>query len=135
MVIVVVRWYIRNSKIDEFKETWIGMEPRFKDGLFRKLFSRPIDKPDEKYHSLDFESSHYTTYINVGIWRDITDFDKAIGSMIPGRSDHPAKDKEPNKKNKELIEVYDFEYKLRERIVMEVEKTRGGDWTLPVADF
>jgi hypothetical protein len=135
MVIVVVRWYIRNGQEDKFKATWEGMHPKFKDGLFREFFSKPVDEPNEKYHTLDFESKHYTTYINVGTWRDITDFDKAIGSMIPGRNEHPDRHINPAKENKELIEVYDFEYKLRERIVMEVEKMRGGDWNLPSANF
>lgn len=129
MVIVVVRWYIKNQEDEKFKSTWAGMHPKYKDGLFRELFSKPIDKPDPKYHTLDFESKHYTTYINVGIWRDIEDFDKAIGAMIPPRNKHPKND------NKELIEVFEFEYKLRERIVMEVEKMRGGDWNLPDVDF
>ncbi|HWK06234.1 MAG TPA: hypothetical protein VNS58_21485 [Puia sp.] len=135
MVIVVVRWYIRKDQEDKFVTTWEEMDPKFKDGLFREFFSKPIDEPNEKYHTLDFESQHYTTYINVGTWRDITDFDKAIGSMIPGRDKNPERDKNPKKKNKELIEVYDFEYKLRERIVMTVEKMRAGEWDLPPADF
>ena len=129
MVIVVVRWYIKNDEDDNFKATWAEMHPKYKDGLFRELFSKPIDKPDPKYHTLDFESKHYTTYINVGIWRSIDDFDAAIGSLIPPREKHPSKN------GKELIEVYDFEYKLRERIVMEVEKTRGGDYVLPKVDL
>lgn len=99
------------------------------------MFSKPIREPNEKYHTLDFESQHYTTYINVGLWRSIEDFDKAIGAMIPGRDKHPKRGEDPKKRNKELIEVYDFEYKLWERIVMEVEKMRGGDWKLPDADF
>jgi hypothetical protein len=129
MVIVVVRWYIRKGQEPKFRATWEGMNPNSKDGLFREFFSTPIDEPNEKYHTLDFESDHYTTFINVGTWRDLSDFDKAIGSMIPGR------DKHPSKENKELIEVYDFEYKLRERIVLEVEKIRAGAWDIPVANF
>jgi len=129
MVIVVVRWYIKTGEEEAFIATWEGMEPEYKEGLFREFFSKPIDKPNPKYHTLDFESKHYTTYINVGTWRDIIDFDKAIGSLIPNREKHPIK------RGKELIEVYDFEYKLRERIVMEVDRMRGGEWDLPPADF
>lgn len=135
MVIVVVRWYIRKDKIEEFKATWAGMTPISEDGLFREFFSTPTDEPNPKYHTLDFESDHYITYINVGTWRDLKDFDEAIGSMIPGRDKHPNSETDPKKKNKELIEVYDFEYKLRERIVLKVEQTRGGRWDLPEADL
>ncbi|MBK6731495.1 MAG: hypothetical protein IPG60_11245 [Bacteroidetes bacterium] len=131
MVIVIVRWYIKKEQDKKFKATWQGMNPKYKEGLFREFFSKPISKPDEKYHTLDVESKHYTTYINVGVWRKLDDFNKAIGSMIPGRT----KSKDPEKKNKELIEVFDFEFKLRERIVMNVERTRGGEWKLPPINF
>lgn len=51
--------------------------------------------------------------------------------MIPGRDKHT----DPEKPNKELIEVFDFEFKLRERIIIDVETTRGGEWNLPLADL
>ena len=63
------------------------------------------------------------------MWRELSDFDKAKGQLIPGRK---KSETEPNKEN---ISVFDFEFKLRERIVMDVEKTRGGTWTIPQADF
>ena len=101
------------------------MEPKIKTGLYREFISKPIDDVREKYHTLDMESTHYKTYINVGIWEDVKDFDRSIGDFILGRLPH---NKDPNK---ELMEIFDFEYKLRERIVMKVEETRGGDLTLP----
>jgi hypothetical protein len=129
--IVVVRWYIKQGQEEKFRATWIEMDPKFKDGLFREFFSKPVNAPDEKYHTLDLESQHYSTFINIGVWKSLSDFDRAIGSMIPGRDKHP----DFSKSNKELIEVFDFEFKLRERIVMDVETTRGGDWIPPSADF
>ncbi len=125
MVIVVVRWYIKKGKETEFKNIWITeMEPKLKQGLFREFFSQPVDTPNEKYHTLDFESLHYTTFINVGIWENVKAFDDAIGSFIPDREKHK------EKPNKELIEVFDFEFKLRERIVMNVVEDRVGNWPL-----
>ena len=78
MVIVIVRWYIKKEQDKKFKATWQGMNPKYKEGLFREFFSKPISKPDEKYHTLDVESKHYTTYINVGVWRKLDDFNKAV---------------------------------------------------------
>jgi hypothetical protein len=127
MVIVVVRWYIKTGRDQQFKDVWKDMNPENKEGLFREFFSKPTDILDEKYHTLDLESKHYTAYINVGIWRALKDFDNVIGSLIPGREKHP------DKSGKELIELFDFELKLRERIVMDVETTRGGKWMLPDA--
>jgi heme-degrading monooxygenase HmoA len=129
MVIVVVRWYIKIGFEEDFKSTWKNMSPRYKDGLFREFFSKSTEKQDLKYHTLDFESKHYTTYINVGIWRSLEDFENAIGEMIPSRDNHPVES------NKELIVVFNFEYKLRERIVMDVEKIKGGNWDIPTSDF
>src|SRR5258708_25054723 len=130
MVIVIVRWYIKDRQDDKFKSSWGNyMDPTIKDGLFREFFSKPVDVTEEKYHTLDVESKHYTTYINVGIWRDITDFERAIGSLIPNREPHKKKE------GKELIEVFDFEFKLRERIVMDVEEDRRGKWDLPPASI
>lgn len=65
--IVVVRWYIKPGREGEFKSTWVGMNPKSKDGLFREFFSKPVNAPDEKYHTLDLESSHYSTFINIGV--------------------------------------------------------------------
>lgn len=95
------------------------------------LSRQPVDLPDTKYHTLDFESKHYTSYINVGVWRTVEDFDNAINTKIPGR--RPLND--PKQANKDIIELFDFEFKLRERIVMNVEMVRAGDFTLPPADF
>ena len=126
MVIVIVKWYIITGKEDMFKQTWIDiMEPVIKKGLFREFFSKPIDSVKEKYHTLDVESSHYSTYINVGLWENVDAFDEAIGNFILGRKPH---DKDPQK---QFMEIYEFEYKLRERIVMTVEENRAGEWSLP----
>lgn len=131
MVIVIVRWYIKKGKEDNFKSIWIDkMEPELKDGLFREFFSKPVDVVNDKYHTLDVESLHYTTFINVGLWKDINAFDDAIGNFIPDR-EKPDIEKYPDKQNKEIIEVFDFEFKLRERIVMTVEEDRIGFWELP----
>src|SRR5437870_5486162 len=131
MVIVIVRWYIKKGKEDNFKSIRIeNMEPEIKEGLFREFFSKPVDVVNDKYHTLDVESLHYTTFINVGLWKDIKAFDDAIVSFIPDR-EKPDLEKFPEKHNKEIIEVFDFEFKLRERIVMAVKEDRVGFWELP----
>lgn len=131
MVVVIVKWYIRKGCEDEFKETWKGMKPNPDDGLFREFYSMPIedlDENSEKYQTLDLKSSNYSTYINVGVWRSIEDFDKAIGSMIPERQ-------ETTDLKKETIELYKFEFKLRERIVMNVKEIRAGQFPTPEPTF
>ncbi len=103
------------------------MEPENKIGLFREFFSTPIASVKEEYHTLDVESQHYTTFINIGIWESVEAFEEAIGCFILGRTPHKTDSQ------KRLLEIFDFEYKLRERIVMTVEESRSGDWILPPA--
>lgn len=129
MVIVVVRWYIKKGFEDLFTSTWEKMHPENNDGLFGEFFSTPVIHSDTKYHTLDLESTHYQTFINVGIWKSLDDFDNAIGKMIPGRK------KTDENSNKEIIEVFEFEHKLRERLVLDVLKTRKGKWQLPAKDL
>jgi hypothetical protein len=131
LVVVIVKWYIRKGSEEVFKETWKGMKPTIDTGLFREFYSKPIDRHDgesEKYQTLDVESNNYNTYINVGIWHKIEDFDVAIGSMIPKR-------KESVDPTKESIELFKFEFKLRERIVMDVEEIRAGKLPTPKPTF
>ena len=129
MVIVIVRWYIKHNREIDFKRKWLSMTPTSSDRLFLEFFSIPhfTDKP--KYHTLDLENPHYKTFINVGIWKSVEDFDEAIGKYIPD----PVPDKEdPEKVN---FSIFDFEFKMRERLVVEVELTRGGKWDLPKPDI
>ena len=100
-----------------------------KSGLYREILTEP-DKNihDTKFQTFSLENPNYTTFINIGIWKSLDDFDKAIGKYIPNV-------KITKKKGKTIqqIELDDFEFKLRERIVLKTIKSRGG--SLPKADL
>ncbi len=97
MVVVIVKWYIKNKMDKYFLSKWEEMKPKFYDGLFREFLNKPENINADKYLTLDVVNPNYTTYLNVGIWRSLEDFDKAIGSMIPQRK--------PNKRSKETIVI------------------------------
>lgn len=125
MVVILVHWLIKPEKEPEFIKRWEEMTVQSDSGLFREIFTTPeTEIQNLKYHTFGLESPNYKTYINIGIWNSIEDFDKAIGKYIP----------EVKAQNgKQIIELEDFEFKLRERLVLKVIKTRGHE--LPPADI
>jgi hypothetical protein len=125
MVVVIVKWYIKKGKNQDFIEIWKSMNPASFDGLFREFLNEPETFDPEKankFLTLDAVNPYYTTFINVGIWRTLDDFDKAIGSLIPQRT--------PNEKKPgwDFYEVFEFEFKMRERIVLDGKMNRAGLW-------
>lgn len=129
MVVVLVHWLIKIGKEEDFKKHWYKMTIDDNCGLYREILTEP-DKNihDTKFQTFSLENPKYTTFINIGIWKSLEDFDKAIGKYIPD-----VKVKTKNGKTIQQIELDDFEFKLRERIVLKTIKTRGT--TLPKADL
>lgn len=120
MVVVLVRWYIHKGKEEEFINFWENvMKVPDGCGLFRETLTKEIqENTDPIFHTFDIEGHSYTTFINVGMWSSLDAFEEAI--IKPYLS--PAKEFE----GKHYIEIKDFEYKLRERIVLERVSDRGG---------
>jgi hypothetical protein len=125
MVVILVHWLIKPNKTEEFVKRWEGMTVQADSGLYREIFTTPeTEVQNLHYHTFGLESPNYRTYINIGIWNSIDDFDKAIGKYIP---------EVKSQNGKQIIELEDFEFKLRERLVLKVIKTRGKE--LPPADI
>jgi hypothetical protein len=125
MVVILVHWLIKPDKEQEFIARWEGMRVQVDSGLYREIFTTPETEIQSlKYHTFGLESPNYRTYINIGIWNSIEEFDRAIGKYIP---------EVKHQNGKQVIELEDFEFKLRERLVLKVVKTRGKD--LPPADI
>lgn len=126
MVVILVHWLIKNDKEQEFIEQWEKMTVQADSGLYRELFTTPESEiQNSRYHTFGLESPNYKTYINIGIWESLDAFDKAISPYIP--------DVKTSENGKQTIELEDYEFKLRERIILKVIKTRGKE--LPSADI
>lgn len=125
MITLLVQWHIRNECKSEFLKAWNEiMKPLDTTGLYYEILTEVnTESSDARYHSLDLENPHYSTFINIGIWREIDDFEKAIGGFLP-----PIKEvyDEDAKENKVQILMNKYEYKLRDRIVLNVEQIRKG---------
>src|SRR4051812_21192104 len=120
MVIILIRWFIKEGFEEKFIETWTDTMKVPRDrGLYREILTTvDRDEKDLKYHTFSLESPYYKTYINVGIWRSIDDFKELIESKyIP---------KEEVSEGKRVVELKDFEFKMRERIILTVVTDRGG---------
>ena len=121
MEIILVHWLIRNDKREEFVNHWkYKMKVGKPKGFYREILTRPVSKPDPKYNTFSVTDKHYETFINIGIWDSVEDFEEAIKSFFP-----PASEQTEQGRTKQIIELEDFEYKLRERIVLKHIDDRG----------
>ena len=127
LVVVLVHWAIKKGSEANFQAKWKTMTVDPDSGLFREIFTCPNSTTsDPKYHTFGLENPNYITFVNIGIWRSLEDFDKAIGKYIPEALP---------KGDMQVVEMYNFEFKIRERLVIDVLTMRGGDWQLPTPDL
>lgn len=130
MEIILIHWLIKPEKREEFENHWRNVMTVGKpDGFYREILTRPISKPDPKFNTFSVTDKHYETYINIGIWESVDHFDAAIRKYIPNASVDTS-----SGKTKQVIELEDFEFKLRERIVLKKIDDRGGELPLPSLD-
>jgi hypothetical protein len=41
------------------------------EGLFREILTKPVKAEDQKFNIFSVTNEAYTTYINIGIWKDL----------------------------------------------------------------
>lgn len=123
MEIILVHWLIKPDKREEFEKHWReNMKIGKPDGFYREILTRPISKPDPKFNTFSVTDQNYETYINIGIWESVEHFDAAIKKYMPS-----AREEIGSGRKKQIIELEDFEFKMRERIVLKKLDDRGGD--------
>ena len=91
-------------------------------GFYREILTKPVTKPDPKFNTFSITDPNYSTYINIGFWKSIEYFEKAIQKVFPKASET----KDASGKTKQTIELEAFEFKIRERIVLKRIADRGG---------
>ncbi len=129
MVIILVHWLIHKGKESDFKARWRQMTIEDGSGLYREILTElDQEPPNPQFHTFSFGDPFYTTFINIGIWESVEGFDKAVRKFIPEVKIH-----ETNGKKKYTIELDEFEFKMRERVVLKVISDRGGE--LPEAEL
>jgi hypothetical protein len=129
MEVVLIHWLIKKGRELDFEAHWKGMTVNLESGLFREILTTPDNNTfDPKFRTFTLEHPSYTTYINIGFWKSLKDFDDAINKYFPKASVEKKGDK-----TIQHIELEDFEFKIRERIVLRKVLDRGSD--LPAADL
>jgi hypothetical protein len=129
MIAILVHWQIRPGKEEEFKAKWKQMTIAPGSGLYREILTElDPEPPNPLFHTFSLGDPFYTTFINIGIWESLEQFDNAVGKYIP-----QAELSERNGLQKFVIELDAFEFKLRERVVLKVVSDRGGQ--LPEAQL
>ena len=129
MVVILVHWRIKADRTEEFEAAWRRMTVRADAGLFRETLTK-IDTSvtDPKFNTFSIGDPFYATCINIGMWESLHAFDAAIDKYIPA-----VQTSEEDDESKQMIELEPFEFKLRERVVLQVVADRGGE--LPAAEM
>jgi hypothetical protein len=130
MVIILVHWLIKKGSEKQFIAAWRKMSIGRKSGLYREMLTtvEPIST-DPKFNTFSISDPNYITFINIGMWESLEAFDEAVGKYIPRAEAYEAEDG----RRKITISLEEYEFKLRERVVLKKVFDRGGD--LPPADL
>jgi heme-degrading monooxygenase HmoA len=124
MVIILIYWQIKEEKAEEFEKYWkMLMNVETKKGFYREILTKPVTMSDPKFNTFSITDRNYRTYINIGFWNSIGDFERAVRETMPISSQvtDPA-----SGRIKQTIELEPFEFKVRERIVLTPVSERGG---------
>lgn len=118
LCIVVVHWKIKLGKEAEFLNYWSTRSVvENRSGLVSEHLSSVEDRDRASWITWQTLSPTYTSYFNVGVWRDLDAFQDQIGRYIDN--------------NRPPLP---FEAERRERILLAPEAWRIGRSTLPMAD-
>jgi hypothetical protein len=137
MVVIMVHWLIKKGieHTEAFEAMWKTMSIEPNTGLYREVLTTPVQAEDAKFNTFSITDNAYVTYINIGIWKDIESFDAAVGKYI-----QPPERRKPirgTSKGKEMLAIYqhDFEFKIRERIILKKILDRKGALEFPDSDL
>lgn len=99
-------------------------------GLYREILTTPIEHPDPRFNTFSITDLHYATFINIAMWKSVEHFEAALRDYLPQPYDvtHPK-----TGEAKKAIGIEDFEFKIRERVVLQIVSGRSGGEDLPPA--
>ena len=115
MRIVLIEWRIRKGQEEQFLEYWSKRAVvQDRSGLIAEFLSR-VESP-QQYPWITWEfDERWTTFVNVGLWRDASDFEEQIGRYMDDTRPPLA-----------------FEAERRRRVMVAPERWRVGGTGLPM---
>jgi hypothetical protein len=88
MEIILVHWLVKLGKEKDFEDHWrASMSVEDAQGFYREILTKPVTKPDPKFNTFSITDPNYSTYINIGFWKSIEYFEKAIKKVFPKASE------------------------------------------------
>lgn len=135
MVIIMVHWLIKAgySHEEAFKAMWRKMTIEPNTGLYREMLTTVALDSDPKFNTFSLTDQAYTTFINIGVWKDLESFDAAVGKYIqPPERRAPLANPDTEM---QTVYLHDFEFKLRERVILSKVLDRKGALEFPPADL
>src|ERR1700722_1535901 len=128
MIVIMVHWLIKKGIENEeaFESMWRKMTIEPNTGLYRELLTQPVEAENSKFNTFSITDKAYTTYINLGIWKDIQSFDAAVGRYI--QAPERRAPLQGSYQDREMLALYqhDFEFKIRERVILKKILDRKG---------
>lgn len=128
MIIVLINWRILPEEVPEFKKYWsetlkldhaTGLVGEFlsevKGQDFYEKITWEMEPSDSETDRTFWKSETHESFVNVGIWNRLEDFDKAVGKFM----------------NADPTAMKEFEAAPRRRAVLSPEAWRIGASVLP----
>lgn len=117
MRIVLVEWRIKKDREDEFLEYWSTRATvQDRSGLIGEFLSRVESRDEYPWMAWDLDE-RWSTFVNVGLWREGADFQEQIGRFLDTARPAMA-----------------FEAERRRRVLVAPERWRTGGTALPVSE-
>jgi hypothetical protein len=123
MVVVLVHWLIDPKKTAEFEAWWEKMPVERGAGLIHETLTKiaPESKEDPRFHTFSIGDPFYATYLNIAYWESIEQFEQALAARIPKAQETV----EDDGSRKLVVKMEPFEFKMRERVFLEIKSHRG----------
>ena len=103
MKIILIRWFIKPGKEDDFFAFWKEVAKiNNRDGFAFEFLSEPFAGAENKMKTWNLSDGEAIIFVNVGVWENVAAFEREIGNNIED-------EKLPR----------DWEVKRPERIVLE----------------
>jgi hypothetical protein len=117
MRIILVEWRIRKDHEDEFLEYWSSRATvADRSGLIGEFLSRVESRNEYPWIVWELDE-RWTTFVNVGLWREGAEFQQQVGRFIDDARPPMA-----------------FEAERRRRVLVAPERWRTGGTALPVSE-
>ena len=111
MKIILIRWFIKPGKEDDFFAFWKEVAKiNNRDGFAFEFLSEPFEGDEEKLKTWDLSEVGVKTFVNVGVWETMAAFEREIGKYI--EDEKPPRKWEERRPERIMIEPLHYRVNL-----------------------